>query len=86
MDEIIINALSRKIGRIGPGTIGYVTDGGTYIIASQAEWNDDGKPHDLVAILSAHIGDNSRIMPLRPTVNPDLLDALRVKFDYPAGR
>lgn len=51
--------------------ITYITEGGTYMIASPSKWNDDNRPHDLIAVLA----DNS-IHVMRPTVNPEFADAI----------
>lgn len=69
-------AVGRKVGALDAATFGYRTQGGTYIIASEA-LGDDGAPHDLVAILPMAL-EGSRVVVLRPTVNPDLVGALRV--------
>lgn len=49
----------------------YTTPGGTTMICSRAIYNDDDRPHDLVAVLAGRV-----VVPLRPTVNPDLVSGL----------
>lgn len=70
------------MGPLGAGTVAYVSRGGTYLIASAPNWNDSGEARDLVAILpmAAERG-GSRVVVLRPTVNPELVDALRAVLD-----
>lgn len=63
-----------------PSLIGYVTRGGSYLLAVPSLWTDDMKPHDLVAILPGPIG-GSRVHILYPFVNPDLVQALRNLLD-----
>ena len=63
-----------------PSLIGYVTRGGSYLLAVPSLWTDDMKPHDLVAILPGPIG-GSRVHILYPFVNPDLVQALRDLLD-----
>ena len=72
---------AHKIGKIGTDLYAYTTAGGTYVLTSNARWNDDGQPHDLVAILPMALENGTRVIPLRPTVNPDLLSALREALD-----
>lgn len=77
----IVNAAGDRItGKLDYATEAYVTDGGTYVIASTTMINDDERPHDLVAVLPLPIED-TRVVVLRPTVNPDLVDALRAELD-----
>lgn len=52
--------------------ITYISEGGTYLIASPGLWNDDGKPRDLIAI--GYFGD---VIALSPTVNPDFIEAVK---------
>ncbi|NKY96546.1 hypothetical protein [Nocardiopsis alborubida] len=74
--HIVHAAGDRITGKLDYATEAYVTDGGTYILASTTMINDDERPHDLVAVLPLPIED-TRVVVLRPTVNPDLVDALR---------
>ena len=58
---------------------GYYTRGGTYILATPAAWTDDGKAHDLVAIIpnpfsAEHPVD---VEELRCTVSPEFVDEVR---------
>ncbi|SIO86963.1 hypothetical protein [Nocardiopsis sp. JB363] len=77
----IVNAAGDRItGKLDYATEAYVTDGGTYVIASTTMINDDERSHDLVAVLPLPIED-TRVVVLRPTVNPDLVDALRTELD-----
>lgn len=78
--HIIDAVAARATGPLDYATVGYVTDGGTYVVASSARLNDDGRTHDLVAVLPMPI-EGSRVLVLRPTVNPDLIVALRSAFD-----
>lgn len=82
-DFIVDAAQGRITGPLKAWTTGYVTEGGTYVIASTPDWNDDDQPHDLVAVLPAPI-EGTRVHLLQPNVNPDLVDALRAALDTPA--
>lgn len=55
------------------GTIAYITEGGTYMLASPGHWNDSGEPHDLLAILW-----NREVQVMRPTVNPEFTKAVKM--------
>lgn len=74
-DHIVHAARERITGKLD-----HVTDGRTYIIASTTMINDDERPQDLVAVLPLPLED-TRVVVLRPTVNPDLVDALREELD-----
>ena len=78
--DVVDAALGRVTGQINIWLWGYVTEGGTYIIGSGPAGNDDDRPHDLVAILPVGL-EESRVLVLRPTVNPDLVEALRSELD-----
>lgn len=78
--HIVHAAGDRITGELDYATEAYVTDGGTYVIASTTMINDNERPHDLVAVLPLPIED-TRVVALRPTVNPDLVDALREELD-----
>ena len=81
-DRLITAVEARATGGLDYGTLAYVTDGGTYMIASSPRLNDDGRAHDLIAVLPAAFGDDhSRVLVLRPTVNPALVAALRAALD-----
>lgn len=56
---------------IDPYNIGYMTEGGAFIVASAPQWNDDGEPHDLVGITAFGL-----VVALRPTVNPEFVSKL----------
>ncbi|GAA1113747.1 hypothetical protein [Nocardiopsis metallicus] len=78
--HIVHSARERITGELDYATKAYVTDGGTYVISSTTMINDDERPHDLVAVLPLPIED-TRVVVLRPTVNPDLVDVLREELD-----
>lgn len=83
-ETVIEAAQHRYTGPITNTLTGYTTAGGTYVIASNADWNDDDRPHDLVAVLPAPVmvGDTAtRVIPLRFTVSPDLIAVLRSALD-----
>lgn len=79
-NRIINAATHRETGAIDTFTCAYITDGGTWVITSARKWNDDDRPHDLVAVLPMAI-EGSRVLVLRPTVDPELVTALRAAFD-----
>ncbi|MDO4717525.1 MAG: hypothetical protein Q4B08_08170 [Propionibacteriaceae bacterium] len=79
-DYIIDAAKARCTGPIDISLAGYITDGGTYILASRPEWTDSGRPRDLVAVLTAPL-QGTRVIPLWPAVNPDLVADLRAALD-----
>lgn len=79
-DHIVDAAQSRTTGQLDPFTTAYITEGGTWIVASDGRSNDDGGAHDLLAVVPANIED-TRVLPLRVTVNPDLIQALRDALD-----
>lgn len=77
-------AIDRRTGPVTNTLTAYITAGGTYVIASNPEWNDDDRPHDLVAVLPlpVMVGETATyVLPLRLTVSPDLVDALRTALD-----
>lgn len=51
---------------------GYVTKGGTYVLAAPAMVTDSGFPRDLLAVLPGNIGQGA-VLALSITVNPDLV-------------
>lgn len=57
-------------------TATYLTEGGTYIIASR--WRDECK--DLVAILPGPL-EGTRVLPLNISVNSELINRLRKELD-----
>lgn len=79
-DDILDAIYARATGALDHSTTAYVTDGGTHVIASSGAMNDDLHPHDLLAILPAPV-EGTRVMILRPTVNPELVAALRAALD-----
>ena len=83
--DLVDAAAKRVTGELNVATVAYVTGGGTYIIASSPRITDDGKPHDLVAILPGAL-NGTRVVPLRPTVNPDLIEALTLHLDLAPER
>lgn len=78
--DIIKAVKDHHVGRISSGVETYVTKGGTYIIATSPAYTDDNRLHDLVVILPDPL-NGTRVVPLRPTVNPDLIEALKLHFD-----
>lgn len=74
-EHIADAALTRTTGTLDHATFAYVSDGGTWMLASHPRWNDDGKPHDLAAVLR-----DGTVLALRPTVNPELIQQLREAF------
>lgn len=83
-DHIIDAVRAGATGTIDYSTIAYLTNGGTYTIASSARVNDDDRMHDLLVILPMPI-EGTRVMVLRPTANLDLVAALRAALDPGAG-
>lgn len=77
---VVEAAQNQYIGEISYATISYVTRGGTYVIASAPNWSDSGEARDLVAVLPMAL-EGTRVLPLWPTVNPDLIEALRAALD-----
>lgn len=73
-------AIERVTGEIDAFTTAYISGGGTWILATTPLSNDDGNAHDLLAVLPAPI-EETRVVPLRITVNPDLVNALRAALD-----
>lgn len=81
IEKIIVAARSWITGLISPYVFTYITDGGTYVIATDLSWTDSGKPRDLVAILPIALQADTRVVPLYIGVNPDLVVALREALD-----
>lgn len=79
-DHLVDAAKSRTTGQLDTFTSAYITDGGTYVVASTTMINDDDRPHDLVAVLPLAL-EGSHVVVLRPTVNPQLVQALRTELD-----
>lgn len=81
--KVIQAAMNREVGEITYDTYGYITEGGTYIIAISGQWTDSGSPRDLLAILPGPPEVyRSRVVILRPTVNPQLVKDLRYHLEY----
>lgn len=78
---VVEAAQNQYVGEINYATIAYVTRGGTYVIASAPNWSDSGEARDLVAILPLALENWTHVLPLCPTVNPDLIKALRETLD-----
>ena len=51
----------------------YKTRGGSLILASHEDWNDDGRPRDLVIVTA--LGE---VIKLSPTANPRLVQEVRM--------
>lgn len=66
------NAIRKRRSFEDPHLIGYRTRGGTYMIAAVGRWTDDGEDHDLIMI-----DIMGEVVPVRPTVNPDLVAHIR---------
>lgn len=68
--------IAEKIRQRKPFTdslaVGYWTKGGTYIIASNGKWRDDGKPRDLLAILPGDLG-HGQVIQLYIAVAPEFV-------------
>ncbi len=79
-EDILTAARERREGFVGPFLEGYVTPGGTWILSSVADINDDDKPHDLIAVVPMAAPYNEHVIPLRSTANPDLVMYLRSYF------
>lgn len=48
------------------------TKGGTYVLASNGKWNDNGKPRDLLAVLPGDLG-HGHVLQLWVSVSPELM-------------
>lgn len=59
---------------------GYVTPGGTYMVATPGCYTDDGRKRDLCAILPSDIG-NGRVVPVWIAVNPDVVEFLERELE-----
>lgn len=76
---IVSGKLTQRPKEVAPGLDGYVTNGGTAILASPAHWNDDDRRHDLVAVVPGYPAP--RVLALRPTVDPHFVAELQSLFD-----
>lgn len=74
-------AASRTTGLLDHWSGAYVTDGGTWMLATRGEATDSGCPRDLLAVTPGPIG-GTRVHPLYIAVDPDLVDALRAALDH----
>lgn len=83
MEKVIEAAKAFRVGEIDMWTCGYITKGGSYILASNAVMNDDGMAHDLVLILPSAYRHfvPSRVIQLKISAHPDLIAALREALD-----
>lgn len=77
---IIDAAQSRATGDLDWFTCAYVTDGGTWVLATAPTATDNNRPRDLIAVLNVPV-EGSHIAVLRPTVHHKLVSALRTAFD-----
>ena len=73
-------AANRATGPLHSWCTAYVTEGGTYMLATPPEWTDSGRPRDLIAITPGPI-DGTRVHPVWMAVDPDLIQALRDHLD-----
>lgn len=55
---------------------GYLTRGGTYIVATNGAQTDSRKPRDLVVVLPVALAGDRRVIPLTPLVHPTLVGTL----------
>lgn len=60
--------------------MGYHAEGGAYLLATTGWWSADNKPHDLVVLRPIPL-NGTRVVPLYPDVNPDLIRALKNLLD-----
>lgn len=72
LGDDLYNAIveGRHFSRDDAQLVGYITEGGTYIVASHPRMNDDNLRHDLAAIT------HDAAIPLRVTTAPGLLEVL----------
>lgn len=78
--EIVENVRARRVfKKATAGLIGYVTTGGTYILATAAHWSDDNRARDLIAVLPGDLG-NGRVVPLYIGTNPDVVAYLEAQL------
>lgn len=82
---IVDAARSRTTGLIDVWSRAYITDGGTWVLASRPETTDSGYPRDLIAVLPAPLDLGTRVLPLWIAVNPDLVNTLRAALDHRGG-
>ena len=75
---IVSGKLTQRPKKVAPGLDGYVTNGGTAVLASPT-YNDDDRRHDLVAVVPGYPAP--RVLALRPTVDPHFVNELQSLFD-----
>lgn len=65
--------------KVGGSIIGYRTRGGTYVIAAAGWITDDGRPHDLLAIINNPFSTEhpADVEELRWNVSPELVAEVR---------
>ena len=73
-------AAARETGELHSWCTAYITEGGTYMLATPPEWTDSRKPRDLIAITPGPLG-GTRVHPLWVAVDPDFIQALRDRLD-----
>jgi len=78
--KIVQAAKNRTTGNVAPWTFAYITQGGTWILASEGAYSDSGQPRDLLAVLPHQIED-SRVQPLYIAANPEVIEAIRNELD-----
>lgn len=93
--ESIAKAIRERLPFIDSSLIGYLSKGGTYMLASRGRWNDNGKRRDLAAILPGDLGQG-QVISLYIGTNPQLVDELQGILDdkarddakerHPAGK
>ena len=71
LPDVVRDGIRNRKRFTTPGLLGYYTHGRTYMLGSPAHWNDDGQVHDLILIQP-----DGTVIPLRPNVNPDLVEAV----------
>lgn len=79
--SVLVDAIESPRGesrRIDYWTLVYTTTGGSRMVASTPETNDDGRAHDLVLVHPAALG-GEHVVVLRPTVDPEWATALAVE-------
>lgn len=80
--SVLVDAIESPRGesrRIDYWTLVYTTTGGSRMIASTPETNDDGRAHDLVLVHPAALNGDHMVV-LRPTVDPEWATALAVEL------
>lgn len=70
-----VEAIGKRRAFTGTWSIGYLTHGGSYVIASSPNSTDSGLARDLALILPAELG-HGRVLQLYVGTNPGLLPEL----------